>query len=88
MIPIKTQILCVPYPSDDTSTGGIIVPDSVKKVSNKMKVVKVGKGTPVKPMSIKESQTIIRMRGLGTEVLIDGQLHFLIDSSMVLAINE
>lgn len=86
MIPVRTQILCKPFPSDEISEGGIIVPLSARKTSNKMKIIKVGKGTPKKPMKLKPGQTGFRVRDWGCPVVIEGDLHFLMDQDAILAI--
>ncbi len=87
MQPIRNQILAKPFASEEVSAGGIYVPESARKVSNKMKVVKVGNGVAGKPMFVKEGDVIFRVGDWGTEVLIDGELHFLLDQESVLAKN-
>lgn len=86
MIPIGNQILVKPFPSDESSIGGIIVPDSCKEVSNKVLIVKVGNGTKTTSMKLKEGDTAFRVKGWGTEVLINGELHFLLDQNTILAV--
>lgn len=83
--PIRNQVLVKPYPSDAVTEGGLIVPDSVKKPSNKVKIIKVGGGTKEKPMRLKEGQTAYRVRDWGCDVDVDGELHFLMDSDAILA---
>lgn len=88
MQPIKSQILCKPYPSDEISQGGIIVPDSAKKPNNKVLIVKIGAGTKDKPMRLKEGDTGFRVKDWGCEVMIDGELHFLMDQDAILAVEK
>lgn len=85
MTPIKNQILVKPFPSDEVSEGGIFVPESARKTSHKMRIVKVGSGTKDKPMRLKEGQTAFRVKDWGTDVLIDGELHFLMEQDAILA---
>jgi len=85
MIPIRTQILVKPYPADSVSEGGIIVPESARQVSNKVLIVKTGNGTKEKPMKLKPGDTGYRVRDWGTEIMIDGELHFLMDQDAILA---
>ena len=42
MKPIGNNVLCKPFPSEEISLGGIIIPDSAKHVNNKMTVVESG----------------------------------------------
>ena len=86
MIPIRTQVLVKPFPSDEISEFGIIVPESARKPSNKVKVMKVGNGTKDKPMKLKEGQTGYRVQDWGCDVLIDGELYFIMDQDAIIAI--
>lgn len=86
MIPIRSQVLVKPFPSDEISEGGIFVPESARKVSNKVRIVKVGNGTKDKPMRLKEGDVGYRVQDWGCDVLIDGELHFLLDQDAILAI--
>ncbi len=82
MIPIRTQILVKPFLADDISEGGIIVPDSAKKTSDKVLVVKCGS----RATKVKEGDTGYRVHGWGTEVLINDELHILLDQDAILAV--
>ena len=88
MTPIRNQILAKPYPSDEISAGGIIVPDAYRAVSNKMLVVKVGNGTKERPMRIKAGETVFRVKDCGVELMINNERHVLIEDNAILAINE
>lgn len=88
MKPIRNNILVKPFPPEDISEGGIIVPDSVKTPSNKVKVIEVGNGVANKPMKLKQGDVGYRVKDWGTEVLIDGESHFLMEQDAILAINE
>lgn len=85
MIPIRSQILVKPFPSDEISEGGIFVPESARRVSNKVRVVKVGVGTKDRPMKLKEGDVGYRVQDWGTELEINGELHFLLDQDAILA---
>lgn len=87
MIPVRQNILVRPLESDNISDGGIIVPDSCKKDSNKVEVVAVGNGTKDKPMKRKIGEIGYRVKDCGTEILIDGVKHFLLDQSWIIALN-
>lgn len=86
MTPIRSQVLVRPYPADEISEGGILVPLSAREVSNKVKIVKVGNGTKDKPMKLKEGDTGFRVKSWGCEVLVNGELHFLMDQDAILAL--
>lgn len=88
MIPIRNNILVKCCPSDEMSTGGIIVPQSYREDSNKVEIVAVGNGTKDKPMKLKKGQTGHRVKSWGTELIIEGEKYFLMDADSIIAINE
>ena len=83
--PIKNNVLVKPFPSDEMSTGGILLPESARRISNKMEVVEVGTGTKDRPMQFRKGQTVYRVKDWGNEVVIDGQLHFIMTDDGIIA---
>ena len=59
---------------------------SVRKPSNKGVVVAVGDGSSKKPMQFKEGDTVFRVKGWGQEILVNGELHYLMTQDSILAI--
>ena len=86
MIPVRQNILVKPYPSEEVSEGGIYVPENAREVSNKVKVVAVGTGTPKKPMLLKAGMTGFRVKSWGQPLEIDGELHFIMEQSAIIAL--
>lgn len=82
--PIRDGVLVRPCPPDEKSAGGIIVPDSYKEISNKVEVVAVGNGIKGRPMRFKKGDIVCKIKGCGTEVLVNGELHLLIKDNWVL----
>lgn len=87
MQPIRQNVLVRPLQSDSISEGGIIVPDSCKKDSNKVEVVAVGNGSKKKPMLRQVGEIGFRVKDCGVEILIHGVKHFIIDQSWIIALN-
>ena len=83
--PIRNQILCKPFPADEISEGGIFVPESARAISNKVMIVGAGNGTKDKPMNLRAGQTGHRVKDWGCEVMVEGELHFIMDSDAILA---
>ncbi len=81
MTPIRNQLLVQPFPSDNITEGGLLIPDSAKKPSAKVKVIKAGNKSKVK-----EGVTAYRVSDWGTEVIIDGVSHFIMEDNTILAI--
>lgn len=84
MTPIRNQILFKPFPPDEVTEGGIFVPESARRINNKGAIVKVGNGTKDRPMTLKPGDIGIRVYEWGQEVVIDGELHFIMDSGAIL----
>lgn len=83
--PIRNQILIKLFDGDNTSDGGIIVPDSFKLESNKGKVIAVGSGTKDKKMQFKKGDIIFRVQGHGTVVDHNGERYYIMDQNTILA---
>jgi len=85
MIPVRNNVLCKPYPADEISEGGILVPESARKENNKMYIIAVGTGTPNKPMKLKPGQTAFRVKDWGTPVDVNGERHYIMDQAAIIA---
>lgn len=85
MQPILNQIIFKPFPSNETTVGGIIVPDSAKEINNKGTIVAVGNGTKKTPMRLKVGQVGYRVLNWGDGFTLDGELYFLMDQKAIIA---
>lgn len=85
MQPIRNQILAKPFPPDTVTEGGLIVPQSAMKVSNKVEIISVGNGTKDRPMKLRKGDVGFRVQDWGQEIEINGQLHFIMDMDAVIA---
>lgn len=88
MKPIRNFVLVKPFPSDEISEGGIFVPESARQESNKVHIVAVGGGTPNRPMNLRAGQVGFRVKDWGTPVEINGEKHYLMDNSAIIAIQQ
>ncbi len=84
--PIRDNVLVKPYPSNEISEGGLLIPESAREVNNKVKVVAVGNGVAGKPMKLKVGDSGYRVKAWGQEILVDGELHFLMSQDAILAL--
>lgn len=82
--PIRNQVLVRPFPSDDKSTGGIVVPESFRARNNRGEVVAVGEGTKKRPMIVKEGQVVYNVFEYGLPININGVIHYLMDQNALL----
>jgi len=86
MNPILNQVVFKPFPPDELSKGGLVVPDAFKAVKNKGTIVKVGNGTKDKRMRLKEGVVAYRVKDWGTEFTHEGEQYFLMDESAIIAV--
>lgn len=82
---VGSQILFKPFPSDEISESGLIVPENARAISDKGIIVQVGKGSPKRPMKLKEGQTAYRVHKWGEAVFVNNELHFIMDEKAIIA---
>lgn len=83
--PIRNNVLVECLESSDM-IGGIFVPDSVKKDSNKVRIVAVGDGTPKRPMKLKPGMVGHRVKDWGQEIEENGKKYYLMDDKAIIAL--
>jgi chaperonin GroES len=85
MQPIRNQVLIKPFPPDEISEGGIFVPESARKESNKVTIIAVGRGSREKAMKLKPGQVAYRIKDWGMPVDIKGERYYLLEDAAILA---
>lgn len=83
--PILDNVLVRPFLTDGVSTGGIIVSEAHRGLSDKCEVVSVGNGTNRNPMNWKPGDIAFRVHACGDEVIINGERHFLVKGNWLIA---
>ena len=83
--PVRNNVLVKPFLKDETSKGGIIVPDSFRGESEKCLVVAVGEGTKRTPMQFKEGEVVFRVKEWGVPVIENGEQFYIMEQSSILA---
>ncbi len=91
--PLHDRILVKRVDSEETTKGGIIIPDTAKEKPQEGKVVAVGKGKlnddgETIEMSVKKGDKILFSKYAGTEVNIEGGEHIIIREDDVLGVVE
>ncbi len=91
--PLHDRILVERLEEENTTPGGIIIPDSAKEKPVEGKVVAVGNGKitesgEVKPLDVKEGDRILFGKYAGTDVKIGGQEYLIMREDDVLGIIE
>ncbi|MEE8474319.1 MAG: co-chaperone GroES [Myxococcota bacterium] len=91
--PLQDRILVKRIDDEETSKGGIIIPDTAKEKPQEGKVMAVGNGKlndngKLQPLDVKRGDRVLFSKYSGTEVNIDGDEHLIIREDDVLGICE
>ena len=89
--PLGDRILVKRIEAEQTTRGGIIIPDNAKEKPMQAKVVAAGPGKTlscgkVLPLSVKEGETIFFRKYAGSEMSLEGQDHLILREDEVLAV--
>lgn len=89
--PLHDRIIVRPAAAEETTRGGIIIPDTAKEKPMQGLVVAVGQGKQtedgkVLPMQLKEGDKVLYGKYAGTEVSVDGEDLLIMRESDVFAI--
>lgn len=91
--PLGDKVLVKPNTSNETTAGGIVLPDTAKERPQEGKVVAVGPGRTLDngekvKIGVKEGDVVIYSKYGGTEVKIEGVEHLILDESSLLAVKS
>jgi chaperonin GroES len=91
--PLHDRILVKRVKEEETTKGGIIIPDTAKEKPIEAKVVAVGTGRildsgEVRPLAVKSGDLVLFGKYGGTEVKIDGEEHLILREDDILGIIE
>ncbi|MBW1755872.1 MAG: co-chaperone GroES [Deltaproteobacteria bacterium] len=91
--PLHDRILVRRVKEEDTTKGGIIIPDTAKEKPIEAKVVAVGTGRildsgEIRPLAVKKGDLVLFGKYGGTEVKIDGEDHLILREDDILGIIE
>ena len=91
--PLSDRILVKRVDEEETSKGGIIIPDTAKEKPQEGKVISVGPGRVTddgkeQPMNVKKGDKVLFSKYSGTEITLEGEEHLIIREDDVLGIIE
>ena len=91
--PLQDRILIKRIEKEETTTGGIIIPDTAKEKPQEGEVVAVGNGKrlddgKVQPLDVKKGDRILFGKYSGSEIKIDGEEHLILREDEVLGVLE
>ena len=81
MKPLRNLILVKPCAPDEQTEGGLYIPESVRTRNNMAVIVEPGN----KCQEAKKGDTVCHIKDVGEEIIIDGEQHFIIRESDILA---
>ncbi len=89
--PLQDRIIVKRIEEEETSKGGIIIPDTAKEKPQEGKVVAVGKGKirddgKLQKLDVKKGDRVLFSKFAGTEVTLEGGEHLIIREDDVLGI--
>ncbi len=91
--PLQDRIIVKRIDEEETTKGGIIIPDTAKEKPQEGKVIAVGKGKinddgKLQPLDVKKGDRVLFSKYSGTEINIEGEEHLIIREDDVLGICE
>ncbi len=91
--PLHNRLIVRRITEDETTAGGIIIPDTAKEKPQQADVVAVGSGKRddngnVIKMDVQKGDRVLVSKYSGSEVSLDGEEHLIITEDDVLAVLE
>ena len=91
--PLHDRVIVRRLDEEEKSAGGIIIPDSAKEKPIQGKIIAVGKGKSlengeVRPLDVKEGDTVIFSTYAGTEIKLDGEAFLMMREDDILGVIE
>jgi chaperonin GroES len=91
--PLQDRVIVKRTKEEETTKGGIIIPDSAKEKPIQGKVIAAGNGKvledgKVRPLDVKAGDTILFSKYAGTEIKIDGEEHLIMREEDILGVVE
>jgi len=89
--PLGDRVVIKPMEAEETTKGGIILPDTAKEKPQKGKVLAVGSGRILDngtrvPVDVREGDTVIFSQYGGTEIKLDGEDYLVVSERDILAV--
>ena len=91
--PLQDRIIIRRIDEEETTAGGLIIPDTAKEKPQEAKVVAVGKGKmrddgKLQKLDVQKRDRVLFSKFAGTEVTLDGTEYVIIREDDVLGIME
>lgn len=84
--PLHDRVIVQPAAAEETTKGGIIIPDTAKEKPQRGTVIAAGPGKKDEPMTVKAGDTILYGKYAGTEISLEGADYLIMRESDILAV--
>lgn len=91
--PLQDRIIVKRIEEEETTAGGLIIPDTAKEKPQEGKVVAVGKGKvledgKIQKLDVKKGDRVLFSKYAGTEITLEGEERLILREDDVLGIVE
>jgi len=91
--PLEDRVVVQPLEAEETTKGGIVLPDTAKERPQQGKVIAVGPGKMLESgeraePAVKKGDTVVYAKYGGTEIEVDGEEYMILRESDLLALVE
>ncbi|MBN2059746.1 MAG: co-chaperone GroES [Deltaproteobacteria bacterium] len=91
--PLHDRVIIKRIEEEETTKGGIIIPDTAKEKPMEGKVIAVGNGKlldngKLQPLEVKKGDKVLFGKYAGTDIKIDGEEHLIMREDDIIAIVE
>ncbi len=89
--PLQDRVLARRTEEEETTAGGIIIPDTAKEKPQEGIIVSIGKGKPrddggITPLDVRPGDRVLFGKYAGSEVTLDGEEYVILREEDILAI--
>jgi len=84
--PLADRVVVRPAGAEETTKGGIIIPDTAKEKPQKGTVVAVGPGKKDEPTTVKVGDVVLYGKYSGTELKLEGEEFLIMRESDLFAV--
>jgi len=84
--PLHDRVIVQPAAAEETTKGGIIIPDTAKEKPMRGIVIAAGPGKKDEPTTVKAGDNVLYGKYAGTEVSLEGTDYLIMRESDILAI--
>ncbi len=91
--PLEDRVVVQPLEAEETTKGGIVLPDTAKERPQQGKVIAVGPGKMLESgeraePAVKKGDVVVYAKYGGTEIEVDGEEYMILRESDLLAVVE